>query len=280
MSNKKISINEKLSIPKIGLGTWQLQGQDGVQTVATALDMGYRCIDTAQAYDNEEAVGKGIAQAGLPRDQMFLVSKVWRDKLAFDDVIRSTEESLNRLKVDCIDLMLIHWPNPDVAIESSLKAFDKLKQDGKINAFGFANFTTSHLNEAKNVNNDFVCNQVEYHPYLPQKKILNWLQDNGKFLMAYSPLARGKVLKDDILQGIAEESNCDASQVALAWLMRQDAVMAIPKASSKEHLLSNLQSHEIVLSDEAIKKIDDLQKQNNRLIDPDFAPNWDRHEAL
>ncbi len=276
MSNTEIKINKNLSIPKIGLGTWQLQGEDCVNTVSTALDMGYRCIDTAQMYDNEEAVGKGIAKATLPRDQMFLVSKVWRDKLAYDDIISSTEESLRKLKVDTIDLMLIHWPNPEIPVEASLPAFDNLKKDGKIKEFGVANFTTSNLNEAQKISDDFVCNQVEYHPFLSQRKVLNWLQDNAKFLMAYCPLARGQVLKDKTLQDIAAAAHCDVSQVALAWLIRQDGVMAIPKASSKEHLLSNLQSHEIVLSDEAIQKIDTLQNQNKRLIDPDFAPEWDQ----
>lgn len=277
--NKSLNNNNlgstKVRIPKLGMGTWKLEGKKCTERVAEAIEIGYESIDTAQIYGNEAEVGQGIVNSGVKRESLFLTSKVWRDDLSEKNVIESTEQSLNKLQTNYLDLMLIHWPNSDYSLEETFEGLKKLHDSKKIKHFGVSNFPIKLLEECEKHSSNFVCNQVEYHPYIDQGKMLDWLREHDKFLMAYSPLARGKVLEDQQIQKIADKHNAQVAQVVLAWQISKPGVVTIPKASSKEHLKSNLESLSLRLDPEDITSLDALSEANERIINPDFAPQWD-----
>lgn len=259
-------------VPALGLGTWQLEGDDCVEAVADALELGYRHLDTAQIYGNETDVGRGIARSGLPRDEIWLTTKVWMENAAFDDVLRSTEASLRRLDVDFVDLLLLHWPNEEVPLSETLSAMRRLQEDGVARHLGVSNFPPDLLDEALDEAEIF-CNQVEYHPFLGQDEILEICHEWDLLLTAYSPLARGRVTDDATLRSIAEAHGKTPAQVAVRWLLQQEQVAAIPKASSAEHRRSNLDVFDFELSDGEVERIHGLAR-GQRLVDPEFAPAW------
>lgn len=247
------------SIPKIGLGTWQNTGQQCAESVETALDLGYRYVDTAQAYDNEEEVGKGLAAAEVDRNDVFLTTKVWRGHLKHDEVLRTVQESLDRLGVDYLDLLLIHGPHPRVSIEEPLEAMAQLHQDGLVEHLGVSNFTRSQLKTAiEATDRPIVTNQVMYHPYKDQSELKSFCADNDIALIAYSPLARAGVLDDEILGRIGERYDKSAAQVALRWIVQQESVVAIPKATSGGHIKENLDVFDFELTDEEVSRIEAL----------------------
>lgn len=206
-------------IPALGLGTWQLTGTTCTDVVETALEMGYRHIDTAQFYDNEAAVGKGLAAADVSRKEVFLTTKAWRTNLRADDVLSSVRQSLNALGVDVIDLLLIHWPHPRIPLAETLGAMEALQSEGVVRHLGVSNFTRSQLQNALRIANvPLVANQVLYHPYKDQSDLQTFCADHDVALTAYSPLARGAVLSDEGLQAIGKEYDKSAAQVALRWL--------------------------------------------------------------
>jgi len=246
-------------IPKLGLGTWQNTGPTCTETVRTALELGYRHVDTAQVYDNEAAVGEGIAAADVDREDLFLTTKVWRSNLRHEDVIDSVEESLDKLGVDYVDLLLIHWPHPRVPIAETLGAMAQLRERGLVEHLGVSNFTRSQLAEARDaVDAPIVADQVLYHPYKDQSALHEYCVDEGVALTAYSPLARGRVLDDRTLAEIGDQHSKSAPQVALRWLVQQEAVVAIPKTTSREHLQDNLAVFDFELSDDEMARIDAL----------------------
>lgn len=264
-----------IDIPSLGFGTYELTGTDCIKMVKTALELGYRHLDTAQIYHNENEVGMGIMDSHLPRGDIFLTTKVWMDKLHHDDVISSTEESLRKLKTDYVDLLLIHWPNEAVPLEETLGAMKKLKEQGKTRLIGVSNFTVPLLREAVEIlDGDIACNQVEYHPYLSQKPLLHYMRKHGMALTAYSPLARGEVNAQEVLAAIAEKYQKAPSQIALRWLVQQDGVCAIPKTAHKSYAQSNLDIFDFELADDDMATIHALGT-DHRLIDPDWAPRWD-----
>ena len=245
-------------IPKLGLGTWQNTGPDCSKTVRTALDLGYRHVDTAQAYDNEAAVGEGIDRSDVDRDEVFLTTKVWRSNLRHQDVLDSVHESLDDLGVEYVDLLLIHWPHPRVPVEETLDAMAELRESGAVEHVGVSNFTRSQLRTARQVADvPVVADQVLYHPYKDQSNLQRYCAGNDVALTAYSPLARGEVLSDTVLERIGERHDRSAAQVALRWLVQQENVVAIPKSSSREHLEENLAVFEFSLTDEEMARIDD-----------------------
>jgi diketogulonate reductase-like aldo/keto reductase len=245
-------------IPKLGLGTWQNTGPDCSETVRTALDLGYRHVDTAQAYDNEAAVGKGIDRSDVDRDEVFLTTKVWRSNLRHQDVLDSVHESLDDLGVEYVDLLLIHWPHPRVPVEETLDAMADLRESGAVEHVGVSNFTRSQLQTARQVADvPVVADQVLYHPYKDQSDLQRYCAGNDVALTAYSPLARGDVLSDSLLERIGERYDRSAAQVALRWLVQQENVVAIPKSSSRDHLEQNLAVFEFSLTDEEMARIDD-----------------------
>ena len=243
-------------IPALGLGTWQNTGEQCAETVQAALDMGYRHVDTAQVYRNESAVGTGIAAADVDRDDLFLTTKVWRTNLRPDDVRRSIRDSLTALGVDYVDLLLVHWPHPLVPIADTLGAMAALRSEGLVRHLGVSNFTRGQLDEARRAcEAPLVTNQVLYHPYTDQSALRSYCAEHDMALTAYSPLARGAVLSDEALADIGRRHDKSPAQVALRWLIQQEQVVAIPKASSRPHLVANLDVFDFALSDAEMTQI-------------------------
>ena len=262
-------------VPALGLGTWLLEGEACVRSVERALEIGYRHIDTAQVYENEKEVGRGLNQSELDRDDFFLTTKVWRENLEPERVRTSTEQSLKKLGVDYVDLLLVHWPSDEVPVEKTLEAMRKLQEEGKTRYIGVSNFPPARLEEALEVAPLF-CNQVEYHPFLSQDELLEVMRPKGMLLTAYSPIARGKVVGDETLGAIGEAHGKSAVQVTLRWLLQQEHVAAIPKAANEDHLASNFDIFDFELSDEEMERIFSLAR-GQRLVSPEFAPaEWER----
>ena len=259
-------------MPMLGLGTWQNDDPDAcVEAVATALDAGYRHIDTAQAYGNEEHVGRGIERADVPREDVFLATKVWIDHLSYDDVLASTEESLRKLGVDAVDLLSVHGPAREDDPEGTLRAFDEVVDAGKADRIGVSNFLPEQVDEAiDRTDAPIFANQVELHPLLPQEELRAHCADHGVEVVAYSPLARGAVFEVPELTEIAAKHGVSEAQVSLAWLREKD-VTAIPKATSGAHIRDNLASLDLDLDSEDVATIDAIDRTERR-IDPGFAP--------
>ena len=260
-------------IPKLGLGTWQnTDPEECTNSVKTALELGYEHIDTAQIYENEEEVGEGLSKAEADREDYFLASKVWIDQLSPENVKSSTKESLEKLGVDHVDLMYIHWPSGDYSPQETLKAFKELIHGGEIKNIGVSNFTPEQLDRAMEIApKHIIANQVEMHPLLQQEELLEKCREHNITLVAYSPLARGEVFNVEELNEIAEKHDVSEAQVSLAWLMEKDNVVAIPKATSEEHIKDNFESLDLELDEEDIQKIDSIEREG-RMVNPDFAP--------
>ena len=260
-----------LAMPKLGLGTWALAGEECARVVATAIGLGYRHIDTAEMYGNEAAVGEGIRASGVPREQVFVTTKVWWENLAHPD--RALEASLARLGFDYVDLFLIHWPNPSVPLSATLAMMEVLKERGLARAIGVANFTPRLLAAAIATGAPIAANQVEYHVMLGQAPLLDLCRRHGIVLTAYSPLGKGGLVADPTLGAIAARHGATPAQVALAWLLRQEMVAAIPKSSRVENLRANLAALSLALEVEDIAALDALPK-DRRFVSPAFAPDW------
>ena len=262
-------------IPSLGLGTWQMDGAVAREAVRDALELGYRHIDTARMYGNEREVGEGLRDAGVDRDDVWVTTKVWRDELAPDRLRRSAEASLRDLGLDQVDLLLVHWPNPAVRLGDTLAALHRVRQDGLTRHIGVANFPSGLLREAI-AEFPIACDQIEYHPYLAQRAVLDVAHAHGIDVTAYSPLGSGGVLGDPVLEAIARSRGCTAAQVALRWLVDQGGVCAIPKAASHENRAANLAALDLApLTYEERARVDALAR-GRRFINPSFAPRWDR----
>ena len=259
-------------MPMLGLGTWKNSEREVcAESVATALEMGYRHIDTAQAYDNEAAVGAGIERSDVDREEVFLATKVWIDNLSREDVLATTEASLDRLGVDRVDLLYVHWPARTYEPRETLGALNDLYDDGRIDAIGVSNFEANQVAEAIEISEaPIVANQVEIHPLFRQAELRAACAELGVELVAYSPLARGDVFEVPELQSIAAAHDASPAQVSLAWL-REAGVTAIPKATSEAHIRDNWESLSVSLSAEESETIDGLEETGRR-VDPDFGP--------
>lgn len=272
---------ENRKIPALGFGTWQLKGEDCTQSVLKALEIGYRHIDTAQIYENEEHVGAAIGKSGVKREDIFLTTKVWMSNLGEKLFRPSVEESLRKLKTDYVDLLLIHWPvTSEVSFAEQMKSLRGVQEAGLARMIGLSNFTVPQMSEVvEDLGIRVVNNQVEYHPFLSQKPVLNYVRKHGMFLTAYSPLARGKVRNDTVLREIADKHGKNPGQVALRWLLQQESVAAIPKAASEVHMRENFEIFDIKLDADEMQRISLLTRTANRLINPDWAPHWDQVAA-
>lgn len=265
-----------VSIPRLGLGTWPMTGETCAKAVAAALAAGYRHVDTAEMYGNEAEVGEGLASAGVPRDEVFVTSKVWYDHLAPDAMMAAAETSLRRLGLERLDLYLIHWPSPSVPVREAVKGLGAVQRAGLARAVGISNFPAALVEEAVAAADvPLAVNQVEYHPYLDQTPVRRALARHGMGLTAYCPLARGRVLDDPVIRTVAARHGASASDVTLAWLLAQDGVIAIPKSASPERLADNLTALNVSLSAEDMAAIGGLARPDGRLIDPEWAPAWD-----
>jgi diketogulonate reductase-like aldo/keto reductase len=259
-------------MPMLGLGTWQNEEPaQCAESVETALEMGYRHVDTAQIYRNEAAVGDGLQAADVDREDVFLATKVWTDRLTREGVLESTAESLEKLGTDYVDLLYVHWPAGEYDPEETLPAFDELRDEGRIRHVGVSNFEPGHVDRARELLDAPVfANQIELHPLLPQTDLREYARRTGLNLVAYSPLARGEVFDVPALSAIADEHGVNEARVSLAWL-RETGVTAIPKATGREHIRDNFGSLDLQLSPTEIERIDDIGR-TDRQIHPDFAP--------
>lgn len=257
-------------VPVLGMGTYRLNGVECTEAVKHALSIGYRHVDTAQGYENEVEVGRGIRESGVPRDEIFLTTKIWIGGATKQDVIRKSQECLSRLNTDYIDLLLIHWPTHDMDLPAALDGMLEVQESGRVRHLGVSNFTPELLHEAMEYAPIF-CNQIEYHPYLAQDELIELARKYDLMLTAYSPVAKGRVLKDPTLREIGERYGKSTAQVAIRWLVQQEKVCAIPKASSPEHRVSNLEIFDFALSDDEMEQISSLAR-NERTVDPEWAP--------
>lgn len=263
-------------IPMLGLGTWQNDSHEQcAQSVKTALEMGYRHVDTAQAYRNEEAVGDGIESASVDREDVFLATKIWTSNLSHEDVLSSTEASLDRLGTDYVDLLYVHWPAEAYDPESTMAAFDHLAEEGSIDRIGVSNFEPHHVERAREVLETPVsANQIELHPLLQQRELRKFARETDLELVAYSPLARGEVFSNETICAIADKHGVSEAQVSLAWL-RELGVTAIPKATGDEHIRDNWESLSLELDSKDLERIEEIE-ETQRKVHPDFAPDsWE-----
>ena len=262
-------------IPAIGLGTWELRGRACARLVEQAIRLGYRHIDTAQAYDNEREVGDGLRASGVKRDDMFVTTKVWTTHFAPNDLERSVKESLAKLHLSEVDLLLLHWPNPRVPLAETLGALARVKQLGMARHIGVSNFTVALIEEAVAACPEpLVCDQVEYHPYLDQAKVKEACAHHGIAVVAYSPIAKGRIKSDQTLARIGQAHGKSAAQVCLRWLVQQN-VSAIPRTSRIERLSENIDIFDFALSDDEMGLISQMGTAQGRLTDFGFAPKWD-----
>lgn len=266
-----------MQIPAFGLGTFRLQGQQVIDSVRTGLELDYRHIDTAQIYGNEADIGQAIADSAVPRSELFVTSKIWIDNLGRDALIPSLRESLSKLRLDQLDLTLIHWPAPNDAIPVAeyMAALLEAKQQGLTRAIGISNFTNAQAQQAIDAVGaaEIATHQVEIHPFLQNRKVVAFAEQQGIHLTAYMPLAYGKVMSEPLLQRIAAAHNVSPAQVALAWLL-QRGIAVIPSSTKRANLASNLAAQNLRLSPEDMAAIATLER-GERLANPDFAPHWD-----
>lgn len=260
-------------VPALGFGTWKLAGRACRDAVEDALALGYRHLDTATIYGNESEVGAALNASGVPRADVFLTTKVWYEDLDPIKVRESLHASLLRLQTEYVDLLLVHWPNPAVPLGKTLDALFKLQAAGKTRHVGVSNFPAALFEQACALGPVF-CNQVEYHPYLSQADLIRRATAHDALLTAYSPLVRGKVEDDDVLEAIGARHGKSAAQVTLRWLVQQERVAAVPKAASPEHRRANLDVFDFDLSPDEMARIHGLARGYRR-TDPDFAPDWD-----
>jgi len=262
-------------IPAIGLGTWELRGRTCARLVEQALRLGYRHIDTAQAYENEREVGEGLRASRIKRDDVFVTTKVWTNHFAPNDLERSTRESLTKLRLSEVDLLLLHWPNPHVPLSETLGALANAKKLGMAKNIGVSNFTVALIEEAVAACPEpLICDQVEYHPYLDQTKVREACAQHGMALVAYSPVAKGRIKGDATLTRIGQVHDKTAAQVCLRWLVQQN-VAAIPRTSRIERLSENIEIFDFELSEEEMNQISQMGSAKGRLTDFGFAPKWD-----
>jgi 2,5-diketo-D-gluconate reductase B len=246
-------------VPSLGLGTYRLTGDACERAVERALAMGYRHVDTAQMYGNEAEVGRGIEDSGVERGEIFLTTKIWPSDFAHDRVISKTRESLKKLRTDYVDLLLMHWPGDGVPLGETLGAMRELQEECSVLHIGVSNFSPSLVEDATE-HAEIFCNQVQYHPYRNQDALLDQSQKMDYLLTAYTPLSRGGVQDDATLKDIGEAHGKTATQVALRWLVQQEKVSAIPKATGEEHLGENLDVFDFELSEEEMDRIFSLSR--------------------
>jgi 2,5-diketo-D-gluconate reductase B len=264
-----------ISLPRLGLGTFRMQGDACRAAVESALALGYRHIDTAEMYGNEDAIGAAIASSEVVRKDLHVTTKVWNENLAPDAIRRAFDTSLKKLRLDHVDLYLVHWPARNMNLPAMFETLIKLKEQGRARAIGVANFNIALLKTVvEQIKAPIVCNQVEYHVFLDQTPLRKYLAAKSIPLVAYCPLAQGGAASDKTLMAIGRKHGASAAQVALKWLLDQDGVAAIPKASRAESQKANLDALHIGLDDEDRAAIAGLPK-DKRFVNPGFAPAWD-----
>jgi diketogulonate reductase-like aldo/keto reductase len=264
-------------IPALGFGTSPMTGSMAASEIVAALKAGYRHIDAARKYGTEQVVGDGLRASGVPRKDIFLTTKVSHENLHAADFAKSVDASLKALGTDYVDLLLVHWPNPEIPLAETMPALAKAKQQGKARHVGVANFNTTLLDQAiKLCPEPLVCLQAEYHPYLDQSKLLAAVRQRGMAFVAYCPLGRGRLFNDPVLTGIAQSRGKSIAQIALRWLMQQ-GIGAIPRSSNPERIADNFKVFDFTLSDDEMKRISALKRADGRIANPveRVSGGWD-----
>lgn len=270
---QKFDLKNGNQIPALGLGTSSLKGGECTEVVKKALKLGYRMIDTADMYGNHKAIAQALNESQIKRDELFITSKIQSEDLEYNKLKKTAENLLSELEIEYFDLLLIHWPSPDITVAESLKAMKELKENGKVKNIGVSNFTVKLLKEALEYDSDLITvNQVEFHPTLYQKELLDFAFKNDIILTAYSPLAKGEVFNNSVLKDLAEKYDLSPAQLSLRWLIEKN-IVAIPKASSEAHLKDNLDIFDWDFPIDAAREME-LLDQNNRLVDPGY-PDFD-----
>ena len=265
----------KYTMPGIGFGTLGNVGDAGCSLVEAALAEGYRYIDTSRYYGNEEAVGKALARSSVPRGDIWVTTKLLHPKTPPQpDLALELDKSLRLLQTDYVDLLLIHWPNPQVSLEWALGEFAALRKQGKVRTIGVSNFPTALLRQSLEIVDELAANQVEYHPYLSQRPLLELMREHRLVLIAHSPLVRGAVLNDPVLQEIATQRQLSVAQVVLRWLVQQKGVVAIPGVVNVDQLRENLKVLDVTLTNDEMAAISALAR-GTRIVDPPHSPAWD-----
>ncbi len=269
--------NSITHIPALGLGTFRLKEQQAFDAAFNGIELGYRHIDTAQIYDNEADVGRAIAASKVSPNDLFVTTKIWTDNFAKGKLIPSLKESLHKLQLEKVNLTLIHWPSPndDIPVAVYLEQLLEAKNQGLTELIGISNFTIKHTQEAiAAIGTEHIAtNQIEIHPFLQNRKLVEFLQQQGIHITAYMPLAYGKVMQEPVIQKVAAAHNATAAQIALAWSLQQGFAV-IPSSTKRENLQSNLLAANIRLTDDEMKAIAELDS-GERIANPGFAPEWD-----
>ncbi|ATN33359.1 2,5-didehydrogluconate reductase [Rhizobium sp. ACO-34A] len=264
-------------IPALGFGTFRIPGPEILRILPLALKVGFRHVDTAQAYGNEADVGEVLKNSGIPRGDIFLTTKVWVDKFANKDFIPSVDESLKKLKTDHVDLLLLHWPKSPVPLADQIGSLNALVDAGKVRHIGVSNYNTALMAEAVRLSKaPIVTNQIEYHPYIDQTAVLSAARSYGMSVTAYYLMADGRVPKDPLLQDIAARHGKTAAQVVLRWAIQQQGVIALSKTSTESRLAENFAVFDFSLSAEEMDAIHGLARPVGRIVNPgNLAPDWD-----
>jgi diketogulonate reductase-like aldo/keto reductase len=266
------------TIPAIGLGTWELRGNVCARIVERALRMGYRHVDTAEAYDNEREVGEGLRASGVTRADVFVTTKVWSDHLAPREFERATKESLTRLRLSELDLLLIHWPSASIPLAETIGALCRMKSAGLTRHIGVSNFTVALIAEAVQLATEpLVVDQIEWHPFIDQSKVRAVCRRYGLAVTAYSPIARGRIAGNDVIERIAAAHGKTAAQASLRFLIQEGAIV-IPRTSRPERLAENLAIFDFVLNEQEMEDIRALANPDGRIVDWSGAPAWDEPE--
>ncbi|MDX0055525.1 aldo/keto reductase [Sinorhizobium meliloti] len=263
------------NIPALGFGTFRMSGAEVLRILPQALKLGFRHVDTAQIYGNEAEVGEAIQKSGIPRADVFLTTKVWVDNYRHDAFIASVDESLRKLRTDHVDLL--HWPGSDVPMAERIGALNEVRNAGKVRHIGISNFNTTQMEEAARLSDaPIATNQVEYHPYLDQTKVLQTARRLGMSLTSYYAMANGKVPADPLLTEIGGRHGKTAAQVALRWLVQQQDVTVLSKTATEARLKENFAIFDFALTREEMAAVRELARPNGRIVNPQgLAPEWD-----
>ncbi|HEY0633133.1 MAG TPA: aldo/keto reductase [Thermoleophilaceae bacterium] len=266
-----------VAVPTIAIGVFEVEPGETEETVADALAAGYRHVDTAVAYGNEEEVGRGLARSGVDRKEVWVTTKVWMADYAPRDLRASAEGSLRRLGIDRIDLLLLHWPPQDPSeLSAALEELQRLRADGLIRELGVSNFPAYMLRDALDLAPEVFADQVEYHPKLSQHEIREVADEADVLIEAYAPLggSASDMIEEPLLKEIAAAHDASPAQVAIAWLAHQDRVVVLPRSTNPDRRRENLAALELDLSPDETAQLDELSEQRERNFDPPFAPDW------
>ncbi|MEO6130937.1 MAG: aldo/keto reductase [Saprospiraceae bacterium] len=263
------------TVPALGLGTHKLKGPSAVDIIRHAIKIGYRHIDTAQLYENEDEVGQAIFTTGIKREEIFLTTKVWPSNLHEKHFIPSVKESLDKLKTEYLDLLLIHWPHQSMKVEEYIPFLIQSRDQGLTKEIGVSNFNVTQLKAAMSLTPDIVTNQVEFHPWINQTKLYRWMMDHHLPLTAYSPLSQGKMMGFKPLEMLAAKYLRSPAQIVLRWMMQKDSILAIPRSSNMHRLQENFNIFDFLLVQEDVDRIDAWRLENHRIVGAQNGAKWD-----